>query len=98
MLSKIKLLLDIADDSQDNLISLLVDMAKEEATLFCHLPEYKESLDTIVMKMVIQNYNKIGNEGLNSSSFGGVMTENYLTNYSEDILTALKRHRKIVSL
>lgn len=98
MLSKVKLLLSITDETQDDLISLLVDMAKEEATSFCHLPEYDTSLDFIVIKMVVQNYNKIGNEGFESSSFGGVMTENYITNYSEDVLTALKKHRKLISL
>lgn len=97
MLSKIKILLS-ADDTQDEIISLLIDMAKAEATAFCHMEEYDSKLDFVVMRMVIQNYNKIGNEGFSSTSFGGVMSENYLTNYSDDIITNLKRFRKLVSI
>lgn len=98
MVSKLKLLLSLTDDTQDDLISLLVEMAKEEAVTFCHLDEYDTKLDQVVMKMVIQNYNKIGNEGFNSSSFGGVMTEQYMNGYSEDVLTNLRRFRKLVSI
>lgn len=97
MINKIKLLVS-ADETQDELISLLVDMAKEEATSFCHLQEYNDKLDSTVIKMVVQNYNKMGNEGFTSSSFGGVMTEGYMSNYSDDVLTQLKRYRRLVTV
>lgn len=98
MLNNIKLLLRITDDTQDSLLSLLLNMAKDEATAFCHLSEYDNKLDNCVLKMVVQNYNKMGNEGLSSASYGGAMSEGYLSDYSDNILTELKRHRKLILL
>ena len=53
MLNNIKLLLRITDDTQDSLLSLLLNMAKDEATAFCHLSEYDNKLDNCVLKMVV---------------------------------------------
>lgn len=60
MLSQIKLLLDITDNEQDSLISLLIDMAKKEAVSFCNLSEYTALLDNIIISMVVEKYNKRG--------------------------------------
>lgn len=97
MLDKVKILLGIADTSMDTLLSLLIDIAKADAVDYCHLAEYTEELDTPVIKMVIQLYNKRGNEGIQSLSFTGV-SESYLSDYSEDVIRQLQRHRKLVAL
>jgi hypothetical protein len=44
--------------------------------------------------MVIQDYNRMGAEGLNSESYSGV-SFNYQATYSEDIMKQLRRYRKI---
>lgn len=97
MLSKVKIMLGITDTTKDDLISLLIDLAKEEATSFCNLSEYAEELDSIVIRMVVQNYNKNGNEGIASASYSGV-SESYLDNYSQDVIKSLKKHRRLITL
>lgn len=96
MLEKVKILLGLtADNTKDALISLYIDMAKEEATSFCQMSEYSNELDNIVIMMVIEKYTKRGNEGLSSTEYSGV-TESYKDGYSAEITTALLAHRKFV--
>lgn len=96
MLENVKVLLGIADNDSDNLLNLLITIAKDEAASFCHLAAYSEELDTIVMRMVCQLYNRQDSEGLTGVSFGGV-NETNLNNYSDDVIKALKAHRKLVT-
>lgn len=99
MLEKIKILLGISEDNEDmdDLISVLIDLAKDDAITFCHLDEYDTTLDTIVIRMVIQLYNKRGNEGIESVGFAGI-SEHYTSDYTDDVVRALVRHRKLVSV
>lgn len=96
MLDKIKLLLGIspAELAKDELLELLIDMAKEEAVEYCHLEVYSSKLDTAVIKMVVQNYNRIGSEGVAAQSFSGV-SESYVEGYAADIISLLNKSRKI---
>lgn len=96
MLDKIKILLGIADEdeSKDELIELLIELCKDEATNFCNLAAYNKKLDSIVISMVIERYNARGTEGLSSVSGSGV-NEQYKDGYSSNIISALVKHRKI---
>ena len=95
MLEKIKVLLGITDNTKDTLISLYVDMAKEEATSFCQMSEYSTELYNIVIMMVIEKFSKRGNEGLSSTGYSGV-SESFKDGYSAEIKSALLAHRKLV--
>ena len=53
MLDKIKILLNITDDSQDDLLQVLVSLCMDEAIDFCNLSEYTEKLDSAIIAMVI---------------------------------------------
>ena len=67
MLDNIKLLLNKADDdSVDELLSTLISLCKNEAYIYCNLPEYDSKLDFVVTQMVIEKYNRIGSEGTTS--------------------------------
>lgn len=94
MLDKIKLLLSIADDKSDDLLNTLISMCKEEAYIYCNLPEYDNKLDNIVVSMVIEKYNRIGSEGAKSQSASGI-SATYDDFYSEKIVKMLNKHRKI---
>lgn len=99
MLEKIKILLGISEDdeSRDELLSLLISIAKDDAIDFCHLAEYAAELDTVVIRMVIELYNKRGTEGMSQTSFAGV-SEHYESDYSEAVVRQLVRHRRLVSV
>jgi hypothetical protein len=96
MLEKITLLLGDAANGKSDLINVLIDLCKDEAITFCHLDYYSDDLDTIVIQMVIEKFNKIGNEGISSVGFSGV-SENILEDYSAPIVRMLRRKRKLIT-
>lgn len=99
MLEKIKLLLGISDEdtTKDELINLLISNAKDYAVSFCGYGEYNSQFDVIVMKMVVEDYNRLGSEGISSKSFNGI-SESYTEDYSAGILNSLRRYKKIILL
>ena len=96
MLENIKLLLSISSTEKDNLLTLLIQQAEDEAKDFTHREDICE-LQSTIERMVVYNYNRIGTEGLNSESYSGT-SYNYTSDYPEQILKMLKRYRKIVTL
>jgi ribulose bisphosphate carboxylase small subunit len=95
MLERIKLLLSRADDdSADELLNTLISMCKEEAYIYCNLPEYDNKLDFIVVSMVIEKYNRMGSEGTLSQSSSGV-SASYDSFYSDKIVRMLNKFRKV---
>lgn len=98
MLDKLMVLLGIsANDGKEELLELLIKNAKAFATLYCNLPKYSSDMDFIIMKMVVEDYNKIGSEGLESRSFSGV-SENYINGYSAEVLSQLEMFSKKSSI
>ena len=93
-LAKVKLLLNITDESKDALLNQLIDNAEEYVANYCNNANAANSLQSAIIQMVIQDYNRMGAEGLNSESYSGV-SFNYQTEYSEDIMKQLRRYRKI---
>lgn len=94
MLERIKLLLSIADDEQDELLSTLIVLCQEEAYIYCNLEEYDSKLDFIVTQMVIERFNRIGSEGLESQNHSGVSSA-YTNFYSDKVMRFLNKHRKV---
>lgn len=94
MLEKIKLLLGFTDDNQDELLMTLISLCKEEAYVYCNLPEYQDKLDYIVIQMVIERYNRMGSEGAESQSTDGISTS-YTNFYSDKVVKLLNKNRKV---
>lgn len=94
MLEKIKLLLNITSEAEDELLTVLIALCKDEATVFCNLNDYSEKLNSAVIAMVIERYNKIGTEGISAVTTSGTQ-ETYLDGYSEYVLSLLRKYRKV---
>lgn len=94
ILAKVKLLLNITDESKDALLTELIENAEEYVVNYCNNAAAVDSLTSAIVAMVIQDYNTMGAEGLNSESYSGV-SFSYQTAYSEDIMRQLRRYRKI---
>lgn len=94
MLQRIKLLLNFSDSSKDALLEELIENAEEYVVTYCNNADAVTSLSGAIIQMVIQDYNRMGAEGLNSESYSGV-SFNYQATYSEDIMKQLRRYRKI---
>lgn len=94
MLDKLKLLLNIKDDTADELLAVLVALCKDEAYIYCNLDEYNDKLDAIVIQMVIERYNRIGSEGTTQQQASGA-SATYDSFYSDKVTRLLNKHRKV---
>lgn len=94
MKDKIKILIGLTDDSKDDVLDVLISLCKAEAYEYCNLEGYTSKLDSAVIQMVIEKYNKMGTEGLSSVSTSGIKEE-YNSGYSPQVLGLLKKNRKV---
>ena len=94
LLEKIKVLRGIQGDDKDTLLNYLIEDCKADAVDYCNLAEYKDSLDPVVTQMVLERYNRSGNEGVQAVSYSGV-SETYGDDYSARVYKALKKHRRL---
>ena len=75
-----------------NQLEVLVDQAKVFATDYCNLATYSEDLDSVVILMVQENYNRISAQGVSSRSYSGI-SENYLNDFSDTVYTPEDRQQ-----
>lgn len=94
MLERIKLLLNITDDSKDALLNELIDNATEFAQNYINNDDALDNLTGTIIAMVIYDYNRMGTEGLTSENYSG-MSFGYASGYSDDIMKQLRRYRKV---
>lgn len=88
MLEEIKLLLSITDNSQDELINLLIRYAAMDAAAYTGKKDIEKEWPGLITKMVVYNYNRLGTEGLSGESYSGV-SYTYNNNYSNEIMKLL---------
>lgn len=95
MLEQLKLMIpDINGNEKDELLTLLIDQATETAIEYTH-NENVDELKTIILKMAVFDYNRMGTEGLESEGYSGV-NFSYLNDYPEYILRSLRKKRRII--
>lgn len=70
-----------------DLIQLLIDKAKCEVELEVKKP-YDSTMDNVIVDIAVVKLNKLGNEGLSSTSASG-MSDNYLDGYPISIIRQL---------
>lgn len=75
-------------------LSALVDMCKEEAADYCNLDEYTDKLDNAVVQMVLERYNRINNEGVDSTNASGI-NESFHDGYTASTTKMLQKHRRM---
>lgn len=96
MLEKIKLLLGLTDSSKDDLLTVLLEQAIDEAVNYTH-NDCLSALETSIVKMVVYNYNRLGTEGVDSEGYSGVSFA-YSADYPENIMRTLRANRKVILL
>lgn len=92
MLENIKLLLGIASNEKDKLIQLLINHAIDDAKEISGREDIV-CMFSLIEKMVVYNYNRLGTEGLESESYGGV-SYHYSADYPEAIMRSLKQYNR----
>jgi hypothetical protein len=94
MLERIKLLLNITDESKDALLIELIENVREFVLNYTNNAGCLEQLERTLDKMVIYDYSRMGTEGLKNENYSGV-SYNYIDGYSDEIMKQLKRFRKV---
>lgn len=94
MVEEIRLLLgDAASNYTDALIGLCAKQAMAEVEAYCNRTLDAE-LEIIAERIAIIKLNRMNTEGLSSQSYSGV-SESYIDGYPADIMSILKRKRKV---
>lgn len=91
---KVNALIGPAAARKSTLIDTLIEMATEESINYCNLEVYTTKLDNAVVEMVIERYNRVGNEGILNTSASDVK-ESYIDGYSESTINLLNKNRKV---
>ena len=92
MLEQIKLL---TGSAKDDLISLLIEKTKKE--LESTKKEYEESWNNLIVDMVVCKLNRIGTEGMKSTSING-LSEDYLDDYPKPIIRQINKIKGMVQI
>lgn len=77
-------ILDLVDDSQDSLLEQLLQDAEEAILNYLNRDQLEGRHAVAVRNLALVYYNRIGDEGVASSSQGGISTS-YITDIPEDI-------------
>lgn len=89
MLETLKMLLGLEnDESRDELLNKLIDLATARLKLLIGGIEPPEELEHIIIELAVARFNKIGSEGLSSHSVEGEslsFTENEIAPFSAEI-------------
>lgn len=97
MLEQIKLLLNRfgdEDETLDKMLQTMIALCQDEAYHYCNLEDYDNSLDYIIVQMVVERYNRIGSEGAIEQESSGISTT-YDSFYSEKVRKLLNKHRRM---
>lgn len=94
MIDEIKILLgDAASNYTDALIGLCAKQAMAEVEAYCNR-KLDYELEIVAERIAIIKLNRMNTEGLSSQSYSGV-SESYIDGYPADIMSILKRKRKL---
>lgn len=92
MLQKIKTLLAISDNSKDDLLEVLSEIATEEVKAYCNIEDVSK-MESIIIQLVIIKYNRLGAEGLSTENYNGA-SFSYESEYPLQILAVLNKNRR----
>lgn len=93
MLDKLKILLGISINSEDELLNLFLDIAADTVMNYTRRSALITELESAVLRLAVVYYNKQGAEGQTSHSEGGV-SRSYDSEIPEDIRMVLNRYIK----
>ena len=90
----LKTLLQIEDNSQDVLLTTLIEQCTAEYLSRTHQTEADER---IVNAMVVEKFNRLGTEGVQNIGYSGI-TESYESDYSEATRALIRSKTRMVAI
>lgn len=92
--NKIEILCPQFNNYPSDYIELLIEITKDELINYLHISEYNTKYDGLVLQMIQEKLNKVGDEGIKSIAFSGI-SESYESFYSDRIVNQIKAKRKV---
>lgn len=90
IIDNVKILLGLTGNDKDALLNILITQAEDDALAITRREDLT-GMDSVIERMVVYLYNRLGTEGLNSESYSGA-SYNYKDGYPDDILKALDNY------
>ena len=87
MLENIKILLGPVAEGKDELLTLLLELATDDAINRTGNNDVL-AMSSVITEMVIYKFNRLGTEGLDSENYSGI-SYSYTSDYPANILSAL---------
>lgn len=100
MLEDIKLLLNITDNSKDNLLNKLLTKSQNTVFEYCNntfVDGTPQGVEDLIVELAIIRYNKLGSEGLQSESYSGI-SQTFNQDIPQDIKSELNKYRRLKTL
>ena len=98
LLESIKILLEIEDNSRDEVLKIMIEDSKRAILDYCLINTYKKEFDSAVRELVVTAFKFGENEGVASITRGNTSIS-YTTidssSFSEKIKAMLHRYKKI---
>ena len=93
IIEKAKIILGI-DSEKDDLLKVLYAGTVEEFLDYTNRQDIPTGAESVLLNMLVVQYNRLGTQGLNSQSYSGV-SEAYIDGYPQSIIKQLNRYRKL---
>lgn len=92
MLEKIKAYLGITDTDKDSLLNIMIENAEAGFEAATNRPAADHN--TVILRMVVEDYNRYGSEGIASLSFGSG-SETVLEDYSAGLQKQIRKLKRM---
>ena len=93
MLTTIKTYLGLTNTSKDSLLQILIDNAIYYFQDVCNIEFVEADHKTIIVKMVVEDFNRLGSEGISSLTFGS-SKEATNQEYSDGLSKQIRKYKR----
>lgn len=83
IIEQVKALLGIDDDLQDNLLSVIQNLTEAHFKAYSKQDSIPESLNYIIVGVMVKRFNRIGSEGMSSQTVEGLSMDFELDDFAE---------------
>lgn len=99
MLQKVKTLIGIDDNTQDELLTLIIEMVSGRLCVLLGTEDVPATMEYIVIEVAVNRFNRIGSEGLTSHTVEGENLEfnaSDFASYQAEISAYAENNKEVV--
>lgn len=97
VLENVKIILELEENEKDDLLNIYIQNAQDFIMDYTKMKEIPESLNSIIVEMVVFQFRQKGVENIISEGKGG-LSETFITEYPNNIINRLKPYKRMLFL